>query len=189
MASGMKDNDIVRVSKRLALHLRHAPERIGIRLDDNGWVEVSTLLAALGRHGLALTREQLAEVVERNDKRRFSFDDTGTRIRASQGHSVAVDLGLPTATPPPLLYHGTVERFLPAILREGLRPQRRHDVHLSAAPATAASVGARRGTPVILEVGARAMAADGHEFRLSANGVWLTRHVPPRFLRRMAPPQ
>ncbi|MBK1786248.1 RNA 2'-phosphotransferase [Prauserella cavernicola] len=181
----MKEHDLIRMSKRLSLHLRHAPERIGIELSDDGWVDVDELLAALGRHGLRLTRAELAEVVERNDKRRYAFDDSGARIRASQGHSVGVELGLPLATPPPTLFHGTVARFVPAILREGLRPMRRHDVHLSATEATARAVGARRGGPVLLVVDAAALTEAGHEFRLSANDVWLTPHVPPAFLRQL----
>jgi putative RNA 2'-phosphotransferase len=146
----MDDNKIVAASKRLALHLRHAPERIGITLDPGGWVEVDTFLAALSRHGLPLSREQLEEVMARNNKRRYTFDETGTRIRASQGHSVAVELDLPITQPPALLYHGTAQRFLDVILREGLRPMRRHDVHLSSTIETATSVGARHGKPIVL---------------------------------------
>jgi putative RNA 2'-phosphotransferase len=175
-------NDIRRVSKRLSYHLRHAPERIGIELDDAGWVDVTVLLDALAAHGQRISRPQLDEVVAGNDKQRFAFDPTGTRIRASQGHSVAVDLGLRPAAPPPSLYHGTVARFLPAIRREGLRPMSRHDVHLSATIETARTVGARRGDPVVLTVAAGRMALAGHEFRVSDNGVWLVAAVPPEFL-------
>jgi putative RNA 2'-phosphotransferase len=185
----MNNQDLVRISKRLSLHLRHAPEKIGITLTSDGWVDVETLLGALKRHGLALNREQLHEVVAGNDKKRFAFDESGARIRASQGHSVEVELDLPVATPPARLYHGTVERFLEAILSEGLRPMRRHAVHLSAALETATAVGARRGKPVILGVDALAMTVAGHEFRVSANGVWLTSTVPPEFLERLAGPR
>jgi putative RNA 2'-phosphotransferase len=181
----MDDNEMVRISKRLSLHLRHAPERIGITLEPGGWVPVETLLAALTRHGLALTREKLGEVVARNHKSRFAFDDTGTRIRANQGHSVAVELDLPVARPPAWLYHGTVARFLENILREGLLPMKRHDVHLSPTIETAVSVGARRGKPIVLEIDTRAMLDAGHEFRVSANGVWLTAAVPAVHLRRL----
>ncbi|WP_410599936.1 RNA 2'-phosphotransferase [Amycolatopsis sp. lyj-90] len=181
----MDKKNLIRVSKRLSRHLRHAPGDIGITLTPDGWVEVGTLLAALRRHGLTLTRDQLDEVVEGNDKRRFAFDETGLRIRASQGHSVEVDLALPGATPPDVLYHGTVSRFLGAIMTEGLRPMKRHAVHLSATVDTARAVGARRGVPVLLAVDARGMAAAGHEFQVSANGVWLTAAVPPEFLRRL----
>ena len=117
---------MTRISKRLSRHLRHAPEEIGIQLSTDGWTDVAALLAALG-----ITRDQLDEVVATNDKRRFAFDETGARIRANQGHTVPVELDLPIATPPATLYHGTVAKFLDAIMAEGLRPMSRHDVHLS----------------------------------------------------------
>jgi putative RNA 2'-phosphotransferase len=177
----MDDRRTVKVSKYLSKHLRHQPGRIGLVLDEGGWVEIDTLIAAAAAHGFPFTREELDHVVAANDKQRFAVD--GTRIRASQGHSVDVDLGLPPATPPPYLYHGTVARFLDAIRAEGLRPMDRHDVHLSADRETAARVGARRGRPVVLAVDAGAMHRDGPVFHGSANGVWLTRAVPPEYLR------
>lgn len=178
----MKRTEHVRASKRLSLVLRHAPERIGISLSPDGWVAVDELLAALARDGLPLTRAQLDEIVRHSDKQRFAFDATGTRIRANQGHSVPVELGLPEATPPPVLYHGTVERSLAAIEHDGLRPMRRHHVHLSATHDTATAVGARRGTPVVLTVDTAAMVKAGYRFQVSANGVWLVGHVPPEYL-------
>ena len=174
----MQEKDMIRLSKRLSKHLRHDPEAIGLRLDAAGWVGVDDLLAAL-----RVTRAQLVEVVERNDKKRFEID--GDRIRASQGHSVAVDLDLPVAEPPAVLYHGTVGRVLPDVHREGLRPMNRHDVHLSTTVETAQRVGARRGEPVVLVVDAAAMRAAGHEFRVSANGVWLAPAVPPEYLSEL----
>ena len=177
---------MIRISKRLARHLRHDPAAIGLTLAPGGWVGVDELLDALRTHGFAVTREELDEVVETNNKRRYAFDETGTRIRASQGHSVEVDLGLPDATPPEILYHGTVPKFLEAIEREGLRPMKRHAVHLSATIETARTVAARRGKPVILCIDAAAMtAAAGHAFQVSANGVWLTAAVPPEYLHRI----
>jgi len=178
----MNEKDITRASKRLSRHLRHDPGGIGITLDSSGWVAVDTALDALRRHGLSLSRAQLDLIVETNNKRRFAFDVTGTRIRANQGHSVEVDLGLTAVAPPDVLYHGTVAAFLDAILREGLRPMKRHAVHLSSTVETARTVSARRGKPVILEVDAAAMSAGGHEFQVSANGVWLTAAVPPAYL-------
>lgn len=172
------------MSKRLSLVLRHDPGRIGLTLDAAGWVRVDDLLAALAAHGLPVSAAELAEVVATNDKKRFAFDDTGAQIRASQGHSVAVELGLASVTPPEVLYHGTVARFLPAIEREGLRPMSRTKVHLSATRDTAVTVARRRGVPVILLVDAAGLAAAGHEFQVSANGVWLTDSVPPDHLRR-----
>ncbi|BCK69883.1 putative RNA 2'-phosphotransferase [Streptomyces libani subsp. rufus] len=171
----------VRLSKYLAKHLRHEPERIGISLDAQGWVPVAELMAAAARHGFPFTREELAAVVAGNDKQRYALD--GDRIRANQGHSVPVDLDLPPAVPPAHLFHGTVARSVAAIREEGLRPMSRHAVHLSPDRETATRVGARRGKPVVLTVDAGAMHRAGHVFRVSANGVWLTSRVPAPFLR------
>jgi len=138
----MDERRTVRVSKYIARHLRHQPERIGLVPDEGGWVEIDALIAAAAAHGFRFTREELDHVVAVNDKRRFTVE--GNRIRANQGHSIEVDLGLPPAIPPELLYHGTVARHLAAIRAEGLRPMTRHDVHLSADIETATRVGPAR---------------------------------------------
>lgn len=175
-------DDLVRTSKFLALVLRHAPERIGLELDEQGWASVEDLLRLASLHGRPLSRLLLERVVAENDKRRFAFSPDGTRIRANQGHSVAVDLDLPAVSPPERLYHGTATRFLESIRRSGLHPAGRRHVHLSADEATATAVGRRHGEPVVLVVRAGAMAAAGHAFFLSDNGVWLTERVPVAFL-------
>ena len=177
----MDERRTVKVSKYLSKHLRHQPERIGLTLDASGWVEIDDLLAATAAHNFRITREELDHVVASNDKKRFAIE--GTRIRASQGHSIKVDLALPPATPPAYLYHGTVAANLDAIRAEGLRPMNRHDVHLSPDRETATRVGARRGRPIVLSVDTGAMHRDGHVFHVSANGVWLTQAVPPQYLR------
>jgi len=167
------------ISKTLSYWLRHAPEAAELTLDAQGWTDTGAVMAALQGKDAALDFDRLVRVVELSDKQRFELSaDTG-RIRARQGHSVAVDLDLPPVTPPGVLYHGTVERFLDAILAEGLKPQARHHVHLSADIETANKVGQRRGKPVILAIDAAAMAADGAVFFVTSNGVWLTDHVPP----------
>jgi putative RNA 2'-phosphotransferase len=172
------------ISRRLSYVLRHRPDSIGVALDSSGWVDVADLLTALSSHGLQLTRAQLDEVVRTSDKQRFAYDATGSRIRANQGHSVPVDLQLTPLHPPKELYHGTSERFVAAILREGLTPRGRHHVHLSGDVETARRVSARRTAPVVLRVDAAAMAVEGTAFYRSANGVWLVDLVPPRHLRR-----
>ncbi|MCX4511927.1 RNA 2'-phosphotransferase [Streptomyces sp. NBC_01619] len=177
----MDEQRTIKVSKYLSKHLRHQPERIGLALDPNGWVEIDELLRAAAAHGFRITRDELDHVVAANDKRRFMID--GARIRANQGHTVQVDLDLPVAEPPAYLYHGTVGRSLDVIRAEGLRPMARHHVHLSPDRETATRVGARRGKPVVLSVDAGAMHRAGHVFLVSANGVWLTDAVPPEFLR------
>jgi putative RNA 2'-phosphotransferase len=169
-------------SKFLSFVLRHQPESIGIKLDAGGWVAVDTLLARCRAHGRPLSRETLETIVATSPKRRFALSDDGTRIRASQGHSVAVELGYAPAAPPECLYHGTVASSLPAIRKGGLQRMKRHHVHLSTEAETAHAVGARRGRPVILRIAAGRMHRDGHVFYLSANGVWLTDHVPPQYV-------
>jgi putative RNA 2'-phosphotransferase len=183
----LDEKSLVKRSKYLARHLRHQPEALGLTLDPGGWVAVDALLAAMRRRGIELSRAQLDEMVARNNKQRFSFDETGTRIRANQGHSIPVDLQLAPATPPDALYHGTSKATIGPILREGLQKMRRQHVHLSRDKATAIKVGSRHGAPIVLLVDAAAMARDGYQFFLSDNGVWLTDHVPPRYLRVLAP--
>lgn len=172
----MDSRRLVRVSKYLSAHLRHQPERIGLVLGPQGWADIDALLAAAARHGFAITRGELAQVVAGNDKRRFTIE--GDRIRANQGHTVEVDLDLPAVEPPEVLFHGTVGSRVAAIREDGLRPMTRHAVHLSPDPETATRVGARRGRPVVLVVRSGEMHRAGHEFQISANGVWLTAHVP-----------
>lgn len=168
----------------MSKYLRHEPQALGLGLGPGGWVPVDALLAASARRGFPISREELDEVVVRNDKQRFAFDRSDAMIRAQQGHSVPVDLGLEPVELPPTLYHGTPERNLPNILRNGLGKMSRHHVHLSPDGRTAAVVGQRRGRPVVLVVDARAMWCDGWKFYRSGNGVWLVEHVPPRYLSR-----
>ncbi|KUL42037.1 RNA 2'-phosphotransferase [Actinoplanes awajinensis] len=175
--------DQVRLSRRMSLVLRHRPETAGLTLDTGGWVPVDTFLTAL-----RISRAELDAVVAFNDKSRFAVAtgaDGVERIRASQGHSrrVEVDLDLPPADPPPTLYHGTPRENLTSIMRDGLRPRSRHHVHLSVDVPTALKVGGRRSADVVvLSVTAATMAAGGHVFHCSDNGVWLTSVVPPEHL-------
>lgn len=171
-------------SKFLSLILRHQPEVVGITLDEQGWVDVNTLLAAMQAHGEPLTRAGLEQVVAENNKKRFAFDETGERIRASQGHSVEVELGYEPQTPPDVLYHGTAKDNVDGILAKGIERRARHQVHLSADTPTALNVGARHGAPVLLRILAKEMHTAGHAFYCSANGVWLTDFVPAEFVRR-----
>ena len=176
----------VTVSKFLSKHLRHDPAGLGLTLQPGGWVPVADLLAGAAARGVPITPAELAELVRDSDKQRFAFDDTGTRIRANQGHSAEVDLELTPAAPPAVLYHGTGRQTAPLIRRDGLLKMQRHHVHLSADPVTAARVGGRHGVPLVFTVDAAGLAAAGHTFYLAANGVWLTDHVPPQFLTEQA---
>lgn len=168
-------------SKFLSWVLRHQPQAIGLQLDAQGWASIDELLR-LAQSTQPLTRAQLQRVVADSDKQRFAISADGLRIRANQGHSLPVELGLACAAPPAQLYHGTATRFVEAIRREGLRPGQRQHVHLSVSPDTALQVGRRYGQAVLLTVRAQAMAAAGHAFYRADNGVWLAAQVPVAFI-------
>lgn len=167
---------LVRASKRLSFYLRHCSEPLYIDLN-GGWASVDTMLQLL-----RLTREQLDEIVTTDAKGRYSYDVTGMRIRANQGHSIdGVELNMESPEPPEYLYHGTATRFLDSILREGLKPMNRQWVHISPDFETAVMVGRRHGQPVVLEIRARQFVDDGHELFRSANGVWQAKAVPTEY--------
>ena len=174
--------DLVKISKYLSFVLRHQPDAIGLVLDAHGWADVDELIAKAAAAGTALDRDGIAAAVATNDKQRFALSPDGARIRANQGHSVAVDLALAPQTPPDVLYHGTATRFVASIREQGLIAGQRRHVHLSADRETAVKVGARHGTPVVLDVDARAMHAAGFTFWRADNGVWLTDAVAPPYL-------
>ena len=178
----MNEKETIRASKFLSLVLRHEPEKNGLKLNYAGWIEVDTLLSALKQHGKALTVDQLKHIVATSDKKRFALSDDGRCIRASQGHSIEVDLQYEPQIPPELLFHGTATRFLDSIRVDGLSRMERHDVHLSAEMKVTLQVGERHGQPVLLIIKAGEMHRGGHVFRRSANGVWLVNHVPPQFI-------
>lgn len=180
----MTEKENTRISKYLSLVLRHAPEAAGITLDENGWTDVGILLKQLTINGYPVSPAGLDHVVTSNNKQRFIYNEDRTRIRASQGHSVAIDLAYAEREPPAVLYHGTAEAFLSSILETGLDKRSRHHVHLSAEDETARRVGQRHGKPVVLVVDAARMRVDGYTFFCSANGVWLTEQVPAAYLQR-----
>ena len=175
--------NVTKLSKFLSLILRHKPEEIGISLDAHGWADAEELIAGIDRTGrYQIDRTVLEEIVRTDEKGRYAFNEDGTKIRANQGHSVQVDVELTQCEPPEFLWHGTAERFVPAILAEGLKPMSRLYVHLSPDEETARRVGTRHGKPHIFLVKSGEMARQGYVFYKSANGVWLTAHVPPEYL-------
>ncbi|AZZ89759.1 RNA 2'-phosphotransferase [Hahella sp. KA22] len=176
-------------SKFLSLVLRHQPELIRLPLDANGWADIEVLLAGAARQGVNISFQDVLEIVATNDKQRFALSEDKRRIRASQGHSIDVDLQLTPVAPPEVLFHGSATRFADAILAAGLQPGQRRHVHLSADVETAHKVGSRHGKPVIFRIDAKALAQAGHAFYLSANQVWLTDAVPPQYLSPLTPSQ
>lgn len=178
----MKNNS-THISKFLSLVLRHKPEEIGLQLNENGWANVNKLIEKINSKGMTLNFELLQNIVDTNDKKRFAFNDDKTLIRANQGHSIEVELQLQEAVPPEFLYHGTVEKFLASIQKEGLKKMSRQHVHLSKDKETAIKVGSRRGKPVILTIHAQQMHEDGCIFYLSQNEVWLADAVHLQYIK------
>lgn len=175
--------NLVKTGKFISLILRHKPEIIGITLDEHGWADVSELIAGVQKTRPDFNMEILEEIVSTNNKQRYSFNEDHTKIRANQGHSIQVDVELKEKTPPAILYHGTGEKSVESILVQGLLPQGRLYVHLSKDIQTAINVGSRHGKPVVFNVQSGLMCEDGYKFFLSENGVWLTKEVPPKYLK------
>ena len=181
----MNTKQQVKISKRLSLVLRHNPQSIGITLDPSEWAEVTPLINALNTHGTNITRNTLTKIVDENPKKRFEFDESNTKIRARQGHSVKVELGYTPNTPPNKLYHGTPLKFLDSIMKQGLQKQQRLHVHMSENIPLMLEVARRRGEPRLIEINAKKMFADGHQFYLTENDVWLCESIPNQYLKEV----
>lgn len=170
-------------SKYMSLILRHKPDAIGITLDEHGWANVDELIAGIAKDN-EFNMEILEEIVRTDEKQRYSFNEDKTLIRANQGHSIPVDVELEEKEPPEILYHGTGEKYVSSIDAQGLIPKSRLYVHLSKDEETAVKVGSRHGKPVIYIVKAKQMYEDGYKFYISANGVWLTKEVPVKYMEK-----
>jgi len=169
----------IKVSKFLSYVLRHKPDSIGLTMSENGWVSIDELIR---KSDVNLSISIIKNVVKNIDKQRFHISEDGLRIRANQGHSIDVNLEHSEAKPPKILYHGTATRFLSSILQNGLKPQSRTHVHLSADVETARQVGKRHGKPIILTINSSTMYDSGEKFYFSRNKVWLTKNVKPKFI-------
>ncbi len=178
----ISEKENTRLSKLLSYILRHNPGKIGIELDKNGWINVDELISKLNAQTNQFNFEILKHIVDTNSKKRFAFNEDFSKIRASQGHSVEVELGYKEQQPPEILYHGTVEKFLSEISQASLKKIDRHHVHLSADKLTAMKIGERRGKPIVLTIRSGDMFLNNFKFYLSDNGVWLTDNVPSIYI-------
>lgn len=169
----------------ISLVLRHKPEAANVKIDEHGWVEVAELIKGTKRKGYKIDMAILEQIVKIDRKKRYSFNEDKSKIRANQGHSIKVDVGLVEKTPPEVLYHGTATRFLSSIMSQGLKGQSRLYVHLSDNIKTAKKVGSRHGEPTILKIDSSKMNQEGHKFYLSENNVWLCNAVPVEYITKL----
>lgn len=176
------------LSKFMSLVLRHKPETIGIKLDENGYADLAELINGLVKNGMTVDFLDIEEVVNSDNKGRYSFNETKTKIRANQGHSIKLNLELESKVPPEILFHGTSTKAYKIIKDDGLRKMNRHHVHLSEDKDTAYDVGSRYGRPVIIHIYAKKMFEEGIEFYQSENGVWLTNYVNPKYFHSIGLP-
>lgn len=176
--------DLTKTSRFISLILRHKPETIAITLDEHGWANVEDLIAGISKTQ-SIDMAMLEKIVDTDNKQRYSFNEDKTLIRANQGHSIPVDVELPEKKPPVILYHGTGEKYVKSIDEQGLVPKSRLYVHLSKDETTAKTVGSRHGKPVIYEIFASEMHNDGYVFYQSVNGVWLTKNVPVKYIKKL----
>lgn len=181
----MDSKELIKKGKFLSLVLRHKPEEIGIKLDNQGWVYVSELLDRLNSHNIKLSFDELKYIVESNNKKRYSFNDDFTKIRASQGHSLDLEIEFKEEIPPDFLYHGTAEKNFESIIKDGINKGKRHHVHLSSNIETAINVGSRHGKPIVLKVKSKQMYQEGIKFFISENNVWLTDFVSSEFIEKI----
>ena len=173
------------MSKFISLVLRHHPEAAYIQLDEHGWADVEQLISGIKKTGRKINRQTLEEIVRTDEKQRYSFSEDKTLIRANQGHSISVDVGLKEQEPPEFLYHGTAAGFYESIKKQGIKPMSRLYVHLSKDIETAVNVGKRHGKPIVLKIHSGIMYQDGVSFYLSENGVWLTKKVEPKYFEQI----
>lgn len=177
-------SELENLGKFISLILRHKPETIGLELDKNGYLPVSSLIENVNTYSsFELDREKLDDLVLNNSKKRYEYNEDETKIRARQGHSLSVDVDLMEKEPPSFLYHGTAERFLPDILKQGIVKKSRQFVHLSETKEVAKTVGSRHGKALVLTIEAQKLFQAGQKFYLSRNDVWLTNDIRPDYIK------
>ena len=181
----MNNNQLKHKSKFLSLILRHKPETIGLTLDQHGWAIIPDLIEKAKAKNINYTLEIIEEIVAQNNKKRFTFNEDKTKIRANQGHSIDVDMQFIPIEPPEILYHGTSIKNVDSIKESGIEKRNRQYVHLIAELDTAHNVGSRHGKPIILEINSREMYEDDIEFYLSKNKVWLTHYIDPKYIKNL----
>ena len=182
----LKDEEIDSLGRTMAGVLRHFPDRYGLEMDANGWIDLHDFLTALtirNKRFRFLKPNHVLGLIQTDPKGRYEFRDG--KIRATYGHSLDVDLDLPTENIPDVLFYPTSEEELSVLLGAGLRPSDRKMVHLSGTFHAAVEAGrVRIQVPVIVEIDAKSARTSGIVIKKAGKTVYLTTEVPPEFLKR-----
>jgi putative RNA 2'-phosphotransferase len=169
-----------RISRFLTYLLRHRPRDYPLVFDERGYVDWPDLVDIVQERFYDVTEEQIRSVVEDSAKKRFELRDG--KVRATYGHSFAVDLGDAVIEPPARLYFGAARDLAQSMLRNGLKPRDRQYVHLSVSAEEAESVARRHDpAPTILVIDAEAAHAAGLRF-FQSGPLFLVEEVPAEFL-------
>lgn len=179
----------MKLSKYISYILRHHPEDIGISLQDGGWVETNKLIEGINKsdNRFNISLPELKEIVDTDNKQRYSFKDNYKYIRANQGHSIKdLNMGYREVTPPKYLYHGTSKEVVSSINKSGkIKPMSRQFVHLSKDIETALNVGSRHGEPVVYLIDCEKMLKDNKKFYISENNIYLVEEVDIKYITLM----
>lgn len=182
----MSEQELERIGRTMAGALRHFPDKFGLTMDEQGFVPMREFIFAMKKYNPRyhwLRPHHIIALIETDPKGRYQ--SSNDLIRATYGHSLELDLRLPTENIPDQLYYPTTEEEADIVLETGLKPSDRKLVHLSKTYHDAFNAGrVRTEAPIILEIDARAAIADGLEIQKAARTVYLIREVPAQFLSR-----
>jgi putative RNA 2'-phosphotransferase len=172
-----------RLSRFLALVLRHRAHEFDLKVDDEGFVSIEALLDVIrSQNGMdGVVRENLEAIAREGDRRRYEI--SGDFIRATYGHSFRRPIRYQEVAPPDRLFVSVPTAQIPHVRVTGLRPEDRQYLHLSGTEEEAREIGDRRNVEhVVVTVLAGEAAVAGIPFHRPTEGLYLTTQLPPRFL-------
>jgi putative RNA 2'-phosphotransferase len=168
-----------RLSKLLALFLRHRPEEAGLQIDTYGFVPLDEMLKAIQERYPEVVEGDIRKLIEGASQQRFEISDRG--IRAVYGHSFFVEMDGEPIQAPEVLYMGCLRKEVERFRTDGIKPVDRYYVHLSMSRETAAERSHQPGDACVVEVAAAQAQAAGHQF-YQRGEVVLTLEIPAQFV-------
>ena len=187
----MDSEELERIGRTMAGVLRHFPEKFDLTMDTQGFIELREFISAIQmkqRRLQWLRPHHIIAIIETDPKGRYEYRDGN--IRATYGHSIDLELDLPTEDIPEKLYYPTTQEEVDIVLETGLRPSDRKKVHLSKSYQNAQGAGkVRTADPVILEINTSEAQAAGIVFQRAGKIIYLTDSVPAKFIKKAEVPE